>query len=122
MADETNPANDGAARFREAMATVGRLDPVANRERLLLRGGAAGMALGVVWVAIAYFVSHGTRNPLQQRDAFVAAMFGLTVAVVSAAVYLRYSFGRFLRFWLARLSYEQQQQQHREAPVESQPR
>ena len=32
----------------------------------------------------------------------------MSVAVVGAAIFLRYSLAQFLRFWLARLIYEQQ--------------
>ena len=41
------------------------------------------------------------------------ALIGLTVALVGAAVFLRYSMAQFLRFWLARLSWEQQAQTDR---------
>ena len=34
---------------------------------------------------------------------------GLALVVLGAAVFLRYSFGQFLRFWLLRLSAEIQQ-------------
>jgi hypothetical protein len=37
----------------------------------------------------------------------ILAIFGLALAVVGAAVFLRYALGRFFRFWLLRLIYEQ---------------
>ena len=61
-----------------------------------------------------YFQSHGataaynTEGPATQRDAIVIALIGVTVSVVGAAIFLRYSLAQFLRFWLARLIYEQQ--------------
>ena len=50
---------------------------------------------------------------LEQGQAIVQAIAGLTAAVVGAVLFLRHSMGNFLRFWLARLSYEQQQQADR---------
>ena len=82
-------------------------------DRALLRVGVALMVAGVVIGVIAYVIGHGTTNPLQQRDAIVIAILGLTVAVVGGAVFLRYSMAQFLRFWLARLSWEQQAQTDR---------
>ncbi len=35
------------------------------------------------------------------------AIAGLAVTVVGAALFVRYSMAHFLRFWLARLSFEQ---------------
>ncbi len=130
MAEEPSPttaadsaaSRDGAAaghdggpgsRIEQFRADVARLelrDPVIVRERILLAAGAIAMALGVAWVVVSYFVGHSTRNPLQQRDMIVSSVFGLTVTVAGAAVFLRYSLGRFLRFWMARFSFEQQQQ------------
>jgi hypothetical protein len=58
-------------------------------------------------------MSHGTTNPLAQRDAITLALGGVAAAVVGAALFLRYSLAGFLRFWLARLIYEQKAQTDR---------
>ena len=68
--------------------------------------GAALMIVAVVMVIVAYFIGHSTTNPLQQRDAIVSALIGLTLAVVGAALFVRYSLAQFLRFWMARLSFD----------------
>ena len=47
------------------------------------------------------------------RDVISSVILGLAgvgVTVMGAAVFLRYSLGRFLRAWMLRLVYEQQQQ------------
>jgi len=88
-------------------------DPSTARDRQLLRLGVALMAIGLVVGVYAYSLSHGTEDPLQQRDAIVVALIGVAVAVVGGAVFVRYSMAQFLRFWLARLSYEQQAQTDR---------
>lgn len=88
-------------------------DTASSRDRTLLRVGVALMAVGVATGVVAYVIGHGTTNPLQQRDAIVIAIVGMTVALVGSALFLRYSIAQFLRFWLARLSWEQQAQTDR---------
>lgn len=106
-----NPAR--VEQFTAEIAEMKLPDSASSRDRMLLRGGVALMGVGVVIAVVAYFLGHGTTNPLQQRDAIVLALIGLTVAVVGAALFLRYSVAQFLRFWLARLSWEQQAQTDR---------
>lgn len=108
---------DRIERFRAEVAELGVRGGVAGRERVLLRLGVALMAVGVIWVIVSYFVSHSTRSPLEQRDMFVSAVLGLTIAVIGGVVFLRYSVGRFLRFWLARLSFDQER--HADAVVDA---
>jgi magnesium-transporting ATPase (P-type) len=103
-------------RVEQFTAEIGEMklpDTASSRDRALLRVGVALMGVGVVMGVIAYVIGHGTTNPLQQRDAIVIAVIGLTVAVVGAALFLRYSIAQFLRFWLARLSWENQAQTDR---------
>ena len=83
-------------------------DPATARDRQLLYVGIGLMIVGVLLGVYAYALSHGTTNALQQRDAIVIALIGVAVTVVGGAVFVRYSVAQFLRFWLARLSYEQQ--------------
>jgi len=99
--------------FTTEIADMKLPDTASSRDKMLLRGGAALMGVGVVLAVVAYFLGHGTTNPLQQRDAIVMALIGLCLAVVGGALFLRYSMAQFLRFWLARLSWEQQAQTDR---------
>jgi hypothetical protein len=99
--------------FKAEVADMRLRDPAGGRDRLLLRLGIAGMGVGVAVAVIAYFLSHGTTNSLQQRDAIVQALIGLTIAIVGAALFLKAALANFLRFWLARLIYEQQAQTDR---------
>ena len=66
------------------------------------------MLAGIVVTIVAYFMSTGRPTPQTQSDAQTIGMIGIAVSVVGAAVFLRYSLAQFLRFWLARLIYEQQ--------------
>lgn len=104
MIETENP--DRVAQFTDDIAAMRLPSSGSSRDRVLSGVGAALMGLGVVVAVVAYFVGHGTTNALQQRDAIVLAVIGLTVAVVGTGLFVRYSLGRFLRFWLARSAYE----------------
>ncbi len=101
-------SEDRVEQFKQEMESMQVRDPSQGRDRLWLRVSIALMVAGLI-VAIAAYPLAATGNDLEQGQAIVQAIAGLTAAVVGGAVFLRYSFGNFLRFWLARLSYEQQQ-------------
>ncbi|HEY2303069.1 MAG TPA: hypothetical protein VGH66_14315 [Acidimicrobiales bacterium] len=106
-------SSDRVEQFKAEIADMHIKDPAAGRDAQLLKGGAVVMLIGIVVTIVAYFMSHGTSNPLTQNDAQTVGMIGIAVSVVGAAVFLRYSLAQFLRFWLARLIYEQQAQTDR---------
>ena len=108
-----NQSTERIDQFKAEVADMRLRDPATGRDRLLLRLGAAGMVGGVALAVVAYFLSHGTTNALQQRDAIVQALIGLTLAVAGGALFVKASLATFLRFWLARLCYEQQAQTDR---------
>ena len=99
--------------FKRDIAEMQVKDPAAGRDRLALRGGFALMVIGVIVTIAGYVQSNGTTNPLGQRDAIIIALIGVAVAVVGAALFIRGSLATFLRFWLARLIYEQRAQTDR---------
>ncbi len=110
--------------FKAEIAEMHIADPSTSRDRLATRGGLIAMALGVVLPVVAYFVSHGTTNPLQQRDAIVLALLGVSLAAAGAALYLKGALAGFLRFWLIRDIHERRAQTdrivdaHAERPVD----
>jgi hypothetical protein len=104
---------DRVEQFKTEIAEMKLPDPASGRDRLLLRGGVVLMVAGIAVAIGAYFLSHGTNVLLQQNDAQVLSVVGLTLAVVGGALFVRYSIAHFLRFWLARLSWEQQAQTDR---------
>ena len=106
-------SSDRVEQFKAEIADMHIKDPAAGRDAQLLKGGAVVMLVGIVVTIVAYFMSHGTSNPLTQNDAQTVGMIGIAASVVGAAVFLRYSLAQFLRFWLARLIYEQQAQTDR---------
>lgn len=95
-----------ADRFTRELAALKIPDPASGRAVLWLRVGIVLLVLGPVMGIIAYIMSHGTSNPLLQRDAIIVALIGISLAVVGAAVFLRYSLTNFLRFWLARQAFD----------------
>jgi uncharacterized membrane protein YidH (DUF202 family) len=116
---ETPPQPQGGdqsqrvAQFKQEIADMRLRDPATARERMFLRGGVLLMVIGVGFSIAGYFGSHNTTNALSQRDYITVALIGVSISVVGAAVFLRYSIAQFLRFWLARLSYEHQHQTDR---------
>jgi hypothetical protein len=99
--------NDRVEQFRAQVADMGLRDPAAARDRLLLRASAALLAAGPIVGLIAYLMSHSSSDALAQRDAIVLALLGVGLSVVGTALFVRYSLGQVLRFWLARLTFEQ---------------
>ena len=117
MQDMTSAtADNGATRvdaFKAEIADMKLRDPASGRDRQLLMLGVVLLVAGIVVTVIAYFMSHGTTNDLTQRDAIIVALAGVAVTIAGGALFLRYSLATFLRFWLARLIYEQQAQTDR---------
>ena len=99
--------------FKTEIAEMGVKDPAVARDRLLLRLAVALLVAGPVVGIVAYFLSHGTENPLKQRDAIVLALIGVGLSVSGGAMFVRYALASFMRFWLARLCWEQQAQTDR---------
>ena len=97
--------------FKADVADMRLRDPATGLDRLLLRLGLLGLVAGPVLALVGYFLSHSAEGPLQQRDAIVQALLGVTVTIAGAALYVKAALAGFLRFWMARLVYEQQQAQ-----------
>ncbi|MBH0780731.1 hypothetical protein [Nocardia bovistercoris] len=95
-----------ADRFVRELQALKIPDPAAGRSGLWLRTGIVLMVGGLVVAILAYFMSHGTTNPLTQRDAITLALGGVAASIVGSALFLRYSLTNFLRFWLARQSFD----------------
>lgn len=118
-----NQNNERVQRFKAEVAEMRVPDPIAGRDRLYLRLGGVGMIAGVVLGIYAYVLSYSaTDDPRQQRDAIVLGLIGVAISVVGAALFIRGSLTAFLRFWMARLCYEQQAQTDRITEAISPPR
>jgi hypothetical protein len=99
-------AESRAERFARELRDLKVSDPSDGHPRLWQRVGAALMVLGIVVGVAAYLLSHRTSSSLTQGDAITIGLGGVTLAVVGSAIFLRYSLTGFLRFWMARQSFE----------------
>ena len=94
--------------FEEEIAAVRIRTGKAEAEQRWTIVGLVGLVGGLVLTVVAYFTSTSMGDSRDILSAIILGIVGLTIAVVGATLFLRYSFARFLRFWLLRLIYEQQ--------------
>jgi hypothetical protein len=99
-------AESRADRFARELADLKIADPAAGHPRLWQRAGAALMVAGIVLGVASYLISQRTASSLTASTAITIALGGVTLALVGGAVFLRYSLTGFLRFWMARQSFE----------------
>src|SRR5690606_9879126 len=66
-------APDRIEQLKADLAELNVDDPAAGADRLATRLGLLGLAAGIILAVVAYAMSHGTDNPLSQRDALVLA-------------------------------------------------
>jgi hypothetical protein len=104
---------DRIEQLKADLADLRITDPSSARDLLATRLGLAGLALGVVLPIVAYAMSHGTTNPLAQRDAIIIGLLGVSCAVAGGALFLKGSLSGFLRFWLVRDLHERRAQTDR---------
>src|SRR5262245_7188380 len=97
--------------FEEEIAAVRIRTGKAESEQRWTIVGLVGLIGGLVLAIVAYATSTSMSDTRDVLSAVILSVLGLTLAVLGAALFLRYSFARFLRFWLLRLIYEQQDQQ-----------
>jgi hypothetical protein len=103
----TSPSTQTRAdRFVRELAELKIPDPAAGHPRLWQHLGAVLMVAGIALAVAAYLVSHRTNSSFTQGDAITIGLGGVTTSVVGSAIFLRYSLTGFLRFWMARQSYE----------------
>jgi uncharacterized membrane protein len=79
----------------------------ADRERWLLAIGTVALIAGVALAVVGGFQASGTTEVGDQL-AFLATgtLIGLALVIAGAALFVRYSIARFMRFWLVRLVHE----------------
>ena len=102
----TDAADHRAQDFASALSDV----PVesTSRNAAWAKTGLALQIIGVASAVIALALSQTTSNPLEQATCISLGLAGLCLVGLGGVLFLRYSFGQFLRFWLLRLSAELQ--------------
>ena len=99
--------NDRIERLKSDAAEL-NVGKGAARDGIYQIVGAVAMGAGVVIAFAAYQMSLGKDDQRDIQSLQILALAMLALAVVGAAVFLRYSMARFLRFWLLRQLYEGQ--------------
>jgi hypothetical protein len=103
--------DDGTDRLEEFQAELSRLrvkgGSPSNEQRFLLAGMVL-MPLGLALVLVGYVGASGTTELSSQVPYLISGgLLGLGCTIVGAALFLRYSLGRYLRFWLLRMIFEE---------------
>ncbi|MEO6318617.1 MAG: hypothetical protein ABIP36_07535 [Acidimicrobiales bacterium] len=107
---------DRIEQFKADIADLKIADPSSSRDQLATRLGIVGLVLGIGLGVYAYALSYGADGPnpsLQQRDAIILALLGVSLAVAGGALYLKGALSSFLRFWLVRDLHERRAQTDR---------
>lgn len=95
--------------FKDEIAAMNIRAPQAENERWLLIGGVVLMVLGIVFIVGGYWGASGSSTILDSISFLISGgVLGLGLVVVGAALFLRYSMTRYLRYWLVRMIYEDQ--------------
>jgi len=102
---------DTPDRLEEFQAELARLRVKGSSrddEQRLLFAGIVLMPVGLVLVLVGYIGASGTTDFSAQVPYLLSGgVLGLGLTVVGGVLFLRYSLGRYLRFWLLRLIYEE---------------
>lgn len=94
--------------FTEEVAELHLRAGRGDRERLLLAAGSLALIAGVVLVVAGGIQASGSAVAADQWAAIATGSYiGLALLIAGAALFIRYSVGRLLRFWLVRLVHEQ---------------
>lgn len=109
--------NDRVERFKAEAAELNLKAGNPARDGQLQILGAILMVAGIVVAFLAYQGSLGADDSRDVISFVSFAVFGLTLAVTGAALFIRYSLGKFLRLFLLRQMYEGQS--HLDALVEA---
>jgi hypothetical protein len=100
------------ARLEQEAANL-KVSTSAKRDGIYQAAGAVAMFAGVVVAFVAYQLSLDRSDPRDIQSLIILAVAMLALSVIGAAVFLRYSLARFLRFWLLRQLYDSQEHMDR---------
>ena len=99
--------------FKADVASMKVKTPGGRRDSLMQGAGVVLMLVGVVAAYIVYQASTNQSDPRNIQSQIILAIFMLALSVVGAALFVFASIARFLRVWLLRQVYENQEQVER---------
>jgi hypothetical protein len=100
--------------FKQEIAGMDLRPPEDNSERRWLLAGMLLPALGLVAILVAWWGASGTAYVAEQIPFLISGgLIGVGLIVVGAALFVRYSMTRYMRFWLLRMVYEDRVQTDR---------
>lgn len=100
--------DDRRARFEADLAEIKVRSGSNASEGRLVAIGVGLMAIGLVLAIVSFVASSSQADTRDVLSSVIMAVVGLSLVVTGATLFLRYSFGRFLRVWMLRLMYESQ--------------
>ncbi len=105
---------DRADEFTREISQLKLSGSSAETESRALKLGIAGLVIPIVMAIIGILLVMSTSDAADQR-AYASQTFwlGNIIVIVGAALFIRYSLGRYLRFWMIRLIHEQRAQTDR---------
>ena len=100
--------------FKEEINELELKTPADDNERNLMFGGIGLMGFSIVVILGGYWGASGSAIvPEQMPYLLSGGMLGVAIMIAGAALFVRYSLSRYLRFWLVRDIYEQRTQTDR---------
>ena len=104
-----NGNSERVEQFEQEIAGMNIRAPQSDTERWLLIGGVVLMVLGIIFIIGGYWGASGSTSVVDSISFLISGgVLGLGFVVVGAALFLRYSMTRYLRYWLVRMIYEDQ--------------
>lgn len=106
-----NPVNENQARIEQFKSEIGELKlrgSSSEGERRLLLIGIVLVVIGLGLAVLgAVQVGNSGGSPPDQRAYMAQGSFmGIVLVIAGAALFVRYSLARYMRFWLIRMTYE----------------
>ena len=95
-------------RFKEGVAELDVSATGGTRDKPLVALGLVLMLTGPVIGILCYFSSVNLDYAEDQNELIILTLAGVGISVLGLGIFLRYSIGRFLRFFLLRQLYEGQ--------------
>ena len=108
---DTEPINPRIDQFRAEVADLDIKTPADTGERNYLVVGIVLLVIGLGLIFAGYWGASGTGLLAEQIPFVLSGGFlGVGVMIVGAALFVRYSLSRYLRYWLIRTIYEERAQ------------